>query len=885
MPLHDGDLQGHVHLDGLHVLSYARGRLAAVDSATGATLWSVVEADAVNGYALTGGQGVACVAWTRSTGGRLQCHSSATGDPVWGADLEAVPYRATWDDGPVLGFADGRVAKWTPQGQAAWSAPSLPTSAGIHALAAGGGRIFAAVLHGTIDSSPPLGRHPADVVRVLDGSGGDVATWSLPDTAEGPAAPYSLAFGDGVLTVGRNDGWLARLGEQGQTLATAKASHGLAITALALQTGQVAAASLRGAITLHDASLAPIWTQPRATDAGHAIGVAFDSGLIVSAHRSGVLASGPMTPAASVLLHAPAAATLWAGDVGAEVAVARQGPAAQVPLRLRWVAADGSLHDAWSGSLNVLPQAQSHRVQASTAAIPDGVYRLQATLADPLGERSTRSAPVIVDRTGPQIVTVEPRDGSKSSSALVTVRSTWVDATSGVDTARLALTIDGEPVAVTREGGQVRTAAPLELADGRHTAHATAVDRAGNPSTRTWAFTVDAAPPRILEPHVALTGANYLSVSWTTNEPARCAASTTGPGTPSTLAPLTDRHQAFLAPLRPDETYDVDVSCVDEAGQAAQGVRMSARTKPGSAAAPALDVRVEPTEALTGWAQRPATLTVASGAPEVLLSVDGGPFAAFTSPMQVPEGSVLLRVVALAGDAARAWEARVQSDSFPPTAPTVTAPAAAGGPFAVQWTGASDGDAPLARLVVQVLDGPRWRELAALEPALGRGLVSPVAGNATYRLVAIDRAGHENASTPFTVAGPLAVDAGLTLHSPASVAIGRPVVLEVGASGGVEPVARLLQEGREVGRVPHPDAVGAGRWLFTIPTGAMRPGELVIQVLSGDAEPRSVTVLLTSSASAGTTTVDVDVQDSPSAAPALLLTALLAACLARRRAS
>ena len=127
------------------------------------------------------------------------------------------------------------------------------------------------------------------------------------------------------------------------------------------------------------------------------------------------------------------------------------------------------------------------------------------TIHSGLGLTSGPAEAVIIhDNTPPVITSFEPISGSYLNTNRPLIRADFSDNLSGVDTNRVAITLDG--VNVTAQASVAASAFTLDplnpstlklfpLAEGARTLSVTIFDRAGNSASALTAFTVDATPP------------------------------------------------------------------------------------------------------------------------------------------------------------------------------------------------------------------------------------------------------------------------------------------------------------------------------------------------------------------------------------------------------
>jgi len=125
--------------------------------------------------------------------------------------------------------------------------------------------------------------------------------------------------------------------------------------------------------------------------------------------------------------------------------------------------------------------------EAYTGPTPvhDGQHVLEYYARDSSGAAETpRSRIILVDTAPPVVDTLAP--GGTVTSSQVTISWSAVDATSGID--HFEVSVDGGPFVSLGHD----THLTVGLADGTHSARIRAIDVAGNPSTTTLVFAVDA---------------------------------------------------------------------------------------------------------------------------------------------------------------------------------------------------------------------------------------------------------------------------------------------------------------------------------------------------------------------------------------------------------
>jgi hypothetical protein len=131
---------------------------------------------------------------------------------------------------------------------------------------------------------------------------------------------------------------------------------------------------------------------------------------------------------------------------------------------------------------------------AMTPAVPltDGLHSVTAqatagTVQSPL----SAAVSFRVDTVPPALGASSPADGAQLLDPNVAIGASWSDAGSGVDPASAYLEVDGADVSAAATAGPGGiTYGPVLLAPGGHLVVLRVRDRAGNLTSRTWAFTV-----------------------------------------------------------------------------------------------------------------------------------------------------------------------------------------------------------------------------------------------------------------------------------------------------------------------------------------------------------------------------------------------------------
>src|SRR5262249_55202959 len=105
---------------------------------------------------------------------------------------------------------------------------------------------------------------------------------------------------------------------------------------------------------------------------------------------------------------------------------------------------------------------------------------------DSVGNSTTKTVDIVVDRTAPTITIAAPTAGSVMSGLPIVVQGTVTDATDA------HVTVDGTDATRTADAWQASFAS---LPDGPHAFSIVATDAAGNSTPRTVAVTLDTAAP------------------------------------------------------------------------------------------------------------------------------------------------------------------------------------------------------------------------------------------------------------------------------------------------------------------------------------------------------------------------------------------------------
>ena len=152
---------------------------------------------------------------------------------------------------------------------------------------------------------------------------------------------------------------------------------------------------------------------------------------------------------------------------------------------------DGDLQDA----SNVRQWVAYTPTVTVTLAGDDGskTVRVQyRDVADNVGEWAEAS--ITYDATPPVISDRSPADGSTLTTGTPVISATVHDETAGVDPTAITMTVDGALVDFVYNGNTVSWLPDPPLANTPHTVTLLLQDRAGNPISTTWGFTVNEPP-------------------------------------------------------------------------------------------------------------------------------------------------------------------------------------------------------------------------------------------------------------------------------------------------------------------------------------------------------------------------------------------------------
>jgi Bacterial Ig-like domain len=129
--------------------------------------------------------------------------------------------------------------------------------------------------------------------------------------------------------------------------------------------------------------------------------------------------------------------------------------------------------------------------------LPEGTQSVQASIDDGRGGRAVLDWTFII-RSLPIVAEVTPQDVTTANNR-PPLLARFEDVGGGINPASVRLLVDGADVTAqaTVDAVSVSYTPVNPLTDGTHTASVSVSDTAGNSVTRTWSFTVAAAPPPI----------------------------------------------------------------------------------------------------------------------------------------------------------------------------------------------------------------------------------------------------------------------------------------------------------------------------------------------------------------------------------------------------
>ncbi len=144
----------------------------------------------------------------------------------------------------------------------------------------------------------------------------------------------------------------------------------------------------------------------------------------------------------------------------------------------------GSTAETEITSLFAFVAGQGSGTIPAASALTPGTYHLRALVVDNAGNQTTATSAFVVDTAPPTYTIVAPPANAFLNTATPTFTVTYTDDSSGVDTAKFALLVDGvdrtNRLTVTATGASGTLQASDALADGTHQISVTVLDRAGN---------------------------------------------------------------------------------------------------------------------------------------------------------------------------------------------------------------------------------------------------------------------------------------------------------------------------------------------------------------------------------------------------------------------
>ncbi|WP_461472475.1 Ig-like domain-containing protein [Microbacterium sp. HJ5] len=505
------------------------------------------------------------------------------------------------------------------------------------------------------------------------------------------------------------------------------------------------------------------------------------------------------------------------------------------------------------------------------APLDEGPHSATATATDAAGNVSGAATPVgfIVDTVAPPApVITSPADGSRTNDTTPSIVGT------AEPLSEVEVFIDGVSVGTTPADGDGDWVLPLTtpLAEGPHTASATATDAAGNtgPESADVTFTVDLTAP----------GAPIVTApadGSTTNDATPPVSGTAEPG--STVNVSIDGALAGTAAADPvtgawtfqpttplgDGAHTASATATDAAGNTGPVSNTVAFTVDTVVAPPVITApadgssTTDTTPDISGTAEPGSTVTVVIDGATVGTATADPATGAWTLPLVTPLPDGTHTVTATATDTA----GNVSAPSAPVTfavdtttaAPVITSPA--NGSSTNDTTPAITGTAEPGSTVTVVIDGTTVGAADA-DDTTGAWTFQPTTplgeGEHTVTATAVDALGNVSPpSAPVTFAVDTTVPAAPVITSPAdgsTVTDPTPPI-----TGTAEPgsTVTVIVDGEPIGQTTtDPD----GDWTFT-PTEPLPDGEHEITATATDAagntgpESEPVTVTVDTSGSGG----------------------------------
>jgi hypothetical protein len=481
-------------------------------------------------------------------------------------------------------------------------------------------------------------------------------------------------------------------------------------------------------------------------------------------------------------------------------------------------------------------------------ALADGSHTVNAVAADAVGNTSpvSNTNTFIVDTAAPAAPIIEsPVTGDVLDDATPDI--------SGIAEADSIVTviIDGTPAGTTTasDTGAWTFTPPTPLAEGEHTAVATATDAAGNvsPESNEVTFTVDTvAPPAPVitspstgdllsdaTPEIAGTAeANaVVTVIIDGTEAGTTTADDIGAWTFTPPTPLADGEHTVVA-----TATDAAGNVSPESNEVTFTIDATAPAAPVIESPDDGDVVDTATPLITGTAVANSTVTVIIDGTEAgTTTADDTGAWTFTPPGPLAEGEHT--VVATATDAAgnvspESNEVTFTIDTIAPPAPVITAPA--DGSTVADDTPAITGTAEPGSTVTVIIDGAPVGTTTADDT--GAWIFTPTTpladGEHTVTATATDEVGHispESAEISFTV--DTTPPAAPIITSPADGSTTGDTTPPVTGTAEPDSTVSVIIDGVVVGIAPADDD---GAWTFT-PTTPLPAGDHTITATATDA--------------------------------------------------
>jgi hypothetical protein len=216
----------------------------------------------------------------------------------------------------------------------------------------------------------------------------------------------------------------------------------------------------------------------------------------ITAKVTDSLGSVTTSTAATVSVNAPPSVTLTSPLNNSSATVP-----ASFTLTANATDSDGTITqvDFFNGA-TLLGTATTAPYSYSWSSVAIGSYTLTAIATDNLGATATSSVVTVTvaENIPPTISLTTPLNNSTLTSAEPAITAQYLDAESGVDTARVQLLLDGVDVSATATITATSiTYQAANLLEGAHPVSLKVYDNAGNLTQAAWQFTVDTLPPVI----------------------------------------------------------------------------------------------------------------------------------------------------------------------------------------------------------------------------------------------------------------------------------------------------------------------------------------------------------------------------------------------------